>query len=498
MRTGTAQVLQNLTAMGRLLLPLVFLLSCSFAFAEGELYLSPLERAVIALTLKIPGRNGKDTAAYIAEIRNAYSQAKSAAIARIEVQSFQEFLRLQSDDRLFSESNLDDLGTSELFEKMQRIEYFSKSNRVQNKIKQYWEDRKAYLSRMAAFLGFASGQVFFNVAQSQSEVTAEIQKFINVRLDAYLAEMNLKQTPQVMVLTRVIKLYFENLPLSQKAEMAYQISLLPINSTPMDIFLTMIQNCGPQLQKLAQIKGRDKEVPPKFQAVFQELESKVKKVPWKQVEKLLRSEDVDPASFGYFGKNPKGVGTMAQTHWAQTGKGQDRESFVVRFLKPGIEELLEMDHQILKKVAAIVDADPSIKALGLPQFSGFVEDLHASVLEELILAKTVQQQSDGALVYNRSEIVGVNGQKLKIRYHVPKAYLFGKGKKLIWAKKWSSEKNQRPRSATTAKPIQTSTECWRKEPLLCGWIKLSSKADFFMPIFIREISSCSSPSPKFG
>lgn len=116
---------------------------------------------------------------------------------------------------------------------------------------------------------------------------------------------------------------------------------------------------------------------------------------------------------------------MAQTHRAQyIDDLQRRHNIVIRFLKPEIAKYLEMDHEILKQISIEIDNDPEMKSYNLPSLRDLVDDLHSSVVEELDVAKTVQQQGRGQRIYSRQEMISFNGQKNILNIHVPGAGLY--------------------------------------------------------------------------
>lgn len=434
----------------RLLLLSLSVVCCliGFSLKADEIYLSGAEKAMIALSLKgMQGNDFKQPNAFLQTLKfNLENQIDPQALPPIQIQvaSFSEFLNLQKSDSVFAQKKLKQLSFLELKDKIVDPIYLSPTASVQKKINEYFRKK---LAVQYGFLASTFRLIKENSGLFQNERTLSENIFqkLNTAVDDYTNSI-LKNSAadEVVLLTKLLKSYFKKLPSEQKAEIFYRLMQMPLDSTPTDLFLTMLQHAGPQMQKLVQLMGHSTSIPKEFQAIFQKLESQVQAVPWWEAKGVIEAE-IDLDEFSYFEKKPIGVGTIAQTHRAQMidGLGQKR-SYAVGFRKPDIDHLLEMDHQVLLQVCTEVDADPEVKKMKLPSLKDRVEDIHASVIEELVMADKVNNQKAAVAIYESVSTIQYSQQKNELRIHVPEVSLLGKNKslmlqELIFGKKPDSE-----------------------------------------------------------
>lgn len=411
-----------------------------------DLYLSSSEKAALSLGLRAVLLK-QDDADYLVKNLVVRARALEGQLPRaVQVKSYEEFIKLQKNKDLFGEYKLNQLNVEQLFEVMPDPVYYSRSEKVQRKINLYVH-KKLELKKLMATS--AMGLSIDFITKSNDVKTEEIQIYVKEKINLYTETFVSKMTEgsdsqYVHVLAKLLKAYFELLPTTQKAEILYRLMQLPLQPSPDVVFLTMIQNTGPQMQKLVQIIGRNPIVPEEFRAIFQKLESQVQPVPWTEVKSLISSE-VNLDQFSYFEHDALGVGTMAQTHRMQLkGMPHNGRTYVVRFLKPGMRQMLDMDQQILNTIATDIDNDPEFKKYNLPSLKKQVRDVHESVEEELHLELTVQNQTEGKSIYETQIPISFNGQKNILEVHVPETKLFGKNKTLmqqeiIFGKKVGSE-----------------------------------------------------------
>ena len=429
----------------------LIILSCCLGKAQGEVYFTDSERATVALllrgtlALRSESNGTSDQFQAVGYLLNQIKGALNGEPRIVNVESFADFIEAQNRSTLFSQYRLSELPTKELIDKLKPVRYYSGSSSVLRKIQNYEQQRLLKYQKFLYFIGSRGLSVGLSDRSTIVDLREEFRRQFESNVQQMISSLSQSATSDVMVLSRLLKLYFNALPFEQKAEILYQISQMSLDSKPIDIFLVMIQNAGPQLQKLVQIMGRSEDIPDEFKGIFQRLESEVSAVPWWKVRKTLVREGIDLGLFDYFERRPIGVGTMAQTHRAQWISPEGRRASVaLRFLKPGIGELLEMDHQILLKIASEIDADPDLKHLKLPALSELVEDIHRSVVEELSMPMTVDNQNEAAKVYSRTEILKFDQQKNTLKIFVPKATLFGPSKnvmiqELVFGKKPAKE-----------------------------------------------------------
>lgn len=401
-----------------------------------SVYLSGREKASIALALQMMNSREANVAQIAQTALAQISNQMSLPPTTVKVASYDEFLRLETAQAVFSENSLESLPRADLIKLLSPVVYTSDTPSVQRKIERYNVELQAARERIGGQLShLASG--FVASTQTQGGVdSGTVDRFIRESIDSniqgFSAELNESASENVRLLSKLLKLYFKNIPNKQKTRIMYKLMDLPLEAKPLDIFSVMIQNSGPQMQKLVQIIGRHPDIPASFQTVFQKLESQVQKVPWVEVRKLIESEGLRLDSFTYFEHKPIGVGTMAQTHRVQYVNEQgQRISAVIRFLKPNIEELVEMDHGILKSIAGEIQRDPELQNLRIPSLEKIINDLHASVVEELQIEQTVRNQMRGREVYNLHEIIRYSRRGNDLEFYVPKAKLRGTHNRLM-------------------------------------------------------------------
>ncbi len=421
--------------MGRHLLKIFYVLitlSTSFAGAQTQFYLNSSEKSIIALALK---SIQADPAEQIELVKNIYLRLKRSehkTQKKIKINSHKELVESMQNEDLFSNYNLSELNNDDLLAEIKSVEYYSDIPTLQKRIDNYINKRTETLRNSSLIIGLAGFDLALQNRSSNQELKDFVTTYIENKSAEFVSKMNATENPQALVIGKLLKAYFLNLPESQKIEIVYQLSKLPIDANHMDFFLVMIQNSGPQIQKLIQIMGRSANIPKDFQDVFQKLESQVSPVPWRKVKSLIENEGLKVSDFDYFEKKPVGVGTMAQTHRVQmTDENGERQSLVIRFLKPNIEKMVEMDYQILKTIAKEIDNDPELKNLNLPSLADLIDDLNNSVTEELDLERTIKDQNKAQKIYSKSEVIRFNEQKNELQFSVPKTFSLGKNKKLM-------------------------------------------------------------------
>lgn len=213
--------------------------------------------------------------------------------------------------------------------------------------------------------------------------------------------------------------YFKNLSLQDKKNIAFQILCEGSSITPQRQFEILVMNSGPQLQKLLQVIAQQKGFPEEIQSLFKKLENQSKPAPEWYVRKILNDAKFDFEILNLELK-PLGVGTMAQVHRAKirTNFGEIK-NVVIRFLKPGIKDKVEQDHQILKNIAASIDKNKEFQILGAPKLSPLIDDISNTVRNELFRENTIQLQIKAKSAYEKSQIIDVDSSRYELRFVVP-------------------------------------------------------------------------------
>lgn len=224
--------------------------------------------------------------------------------------------------------------------------------------------------------------------------------------------------------------YFAGLDLDSKKQIMSSVLGGDLRADEMRFFEIMIQNSGPQMQKILQIVGRQNDLDKSMLEIFRRLESNVRPVPAALVKELVDSEK---RNYKFTGLEDKalGVGTMAQVHRAQLLRNGEKTPVVVRFLKPGIEDRVEQDHRILTQVAFRLDQDPEFRSSGAPRLSPLIDDITRTVRAELDLAATIDRQRVAADQYKGLSKLKNEEGKWSIEFSVPKVWEAPRDSKLM-------------------------------------------------------------------
>lgn len=414
--------------MERKILSILIVVFCGLTLFAEDYFLSRSDVAKIAIGLKAyvaySEQESVQVKDYLRRLQisvDTVSNSKKTEI--IKVNTFNDYMNRLKNEETFIENYLEHLSIEELIPLTGKVRFVSDNINVQRKIDQYELRRKDFLNskvQLAFTILLKSLYQKVDTLYTNAQTKLQTESLLNSKVDDLLKDLNPTGSVEVSVLIQLLKKYYKYLPKFQKAEILYQLSKQPINSNKMDLFLILIQNSGPQFQKTIQILARKDEIPEDFRSIAEKLESQVKQVPWKIVRNLLLKNNVDINLFKYFEHKPLGVGTMAQTHRIQYLVAPDkRVDMVMRFLKPNIEKMLEMDNQILLRIADEIDADPELKKYNLPSLKGFVIDANKSVKEELVMTDTERNQLMGKSIYSRNIPISFNGQRNILRIQIP-------------------------------------------------------------------------------
>ena len=123
--------------------------------------------------------------------------------------------------------------------------------------------------------------------------------------------------------------------------------------TPENVSLAL-EELGPTFVKMGQIlSSRDDLIPKEFCNEFQKLKHSVKPMPYETVEEILTREYDCPPSEIYqeINKIPVGSASIAQVHKAVLKTG---EVVAIKVRRENIEELMERDARLLKKVISLL------------------------------------------------------------------------------------------------------------------------------------------------
>lgn len=365
-----------------------------------------------------------------------FAEMISQGIRKVQVRNFAEFLA----DFKGAWPNTNKLSRDiELIEGQDRTSlrvYEATSPRVQKQIDDYinWQSQELLGLTRKAVGADAGSKLALGMAVTNSFSTKTIFALSDQLItDSFavldqigqkIAESNLgrQQDPIMKIfMGTMLSEYFSRLSLDSKKMIASSFLGNDLKMDDFKKFEIMVQNSGPQLQKLMQVVARQADLGPELLTIFRELENAVRPVPWVQVEQILAAEKKN-FKFTYFERKPLGVGTMAQVHRAKIMIDGQRQDVVVRFIKPDIAERVGEDSRILSEVAALLDANPEFAKTGAPKLSPIVSDITATVVAELSQEETIQRQKMAQEKYSKTILMKIPQFKNFVEFNVPNIY----------------------------------------------------------------------------
>jgi len=434
----------------KLLLILFVLVLAKVVWAQAPqktgLFLSFEQRLALTYALLAQGEGDARKEEILARAKNYFSHVYQSEVATLKVNNFGEFLKHFRGEWPNTHSVALDMDIIEKRGARPLVTYVSDSPRVQKQIDNYleWQQKqlqaaveketgndsdklsmeKVSAELMALVQNPSAQQLAEKWALEQSDaLLSERMKELD-RVGEKMAQSSFAQqqdaTMRIFMQTMFSE-YFSRLGPESKKLIVSSYLGGDLNANDMKKFEIMVQNSGPQLQKLLQVVARQADLSPEMLEIFRGLENSVRPVPWVQVEEILKGEK-NNFKFTYFERKPLGVGTMAQVHRAKIDDRGVRRDVVVRFIKPGIEKRVEEDRQILTEVARILDENPEFRKTGAPRLSPIVEDITATVTAELSQEDTIQRQKIAKSRYEKTVLMKTPEYKNYIEFHVPSIY----------------------------------------------------------------------------
>ncbi|WP_415062002.1 AarF/ABC1/UbiB kinase family protein [Bdellovibrio sp.] len=424
------------------------ILLCRFAWAASPdatgLHLSFEQRLALTYALLAQGEEEAKKEKILERAKSYMQGVFSQDVQTVKVKNFDQFLKLFKGEWPNTHSVALDVEVLEKRGPHPMMIFEAESSRVQKQIDQYIEWQQEQLKIMAekekgtegvsvekvgaqvmALLQDPQGQ---KIAEkwmlSESEtLLADRMKELD-RVGEKMAESSFAQQQDATMrifMETMFSEYFSRLSPESKKLIVSSYLGGDLRVSDMKKFEIMVQNSGPQLQKLLQVVARQANLAPEMLEVFRGLENSVRPVPWTQVEEILQQEKGN-YKFTYFEKKPLGVGTMAQVHRAKILVNGERKDVVVRFIKPGISQRVAEDKKILAEVAQILDNNPEFRKTGAPRLSPVVDDITATVTAELSQEDTIQRQKFAKTRYEKTVLLKTPEYKNYIEFHVPEIY----------------------------------------------------------------------------
>lgn len=398
-----------------------------------EVHLSFQERVLATYALLSYKASSEVRNSLFKRATNYITEVAKTPLKSVQVRNFNEFLSDFRGEWPNSGNLATDIKHIESQPVRGFVTYVSPSPRVQKQIDRYLD----------AHVGYFQGLSFSQAAEAVQVDPTKLNRSFEQVMEKHLSEFNTIGTkiaetafnaipnPLDRIPLRILfDQYYALQPLENKMQIISEILGQRMNLGDAEKFAIMVQNSGPQFQKLLQVIIRQNGIPDELKKSFKMLEDSARPVPWWQVEKLIQSETGN-YKFSYFERKPLGVGTMAQVHRAKINFNGQRQDVVVRFLKPGIAQRVDEDHRILTQVAEKVDSDPEYRRLNGPLMSPVMEDISATVRAELDMRATMDRQARAKLSYDKDVIIKAGGFKTEVQFYVPRIFGAEKNSQLM-------------------------------------------------------------------
>jgi ubiquinone biosynthesis protein len=178
----------------------------------------------------------------------------------------------------------------------------------------------------------------------------------------------------------VIKLHLRTkLPLVERLLKRWQ--KIPPEISPAEGLRRMLQELGTTFIKLGQVLSLRKDIlPGAFSSELEKLQEKVEPISVEAVKTQIQSELAKPVEelYAHFEEAPLAAASIAQVHKAQLRDGTE---VVVKIQRPGIEESIRIDLDLLGYIAKL--SEKYIPESRLYDPIGQVEELKKTILREL-------------------------------------------------------------------------------------------------------------------
>ena len=191
--------------------------------------------------------------------------------------------------------------------------------------------------------------------------------------------------------------------------------------TEHDFLVAMFRNSGPGMGKLLQALSKDPMMEGDMTELLELIESENKPVPPHMVSEVLS----DPQSgfrFTEFNDRPLGTGTMAQVHYGKLLWEGSEVEVAVRFLKPGLRELVDKDIKVMKDFVTVLNAFPEIGPALKSNIEKMIDSLEDFLIRELDIADTIEKQILARTYYEQAVKIKVDDELFAIDVKVPKVY----------------------------------------------------------------------------
>lgn len=379
-------------------------------FVKGQLEqtkpfnLSGKEKLIVKIILS---EIGKKKSIQVEEIKNKIVELQSKIqVSQKEFASFSEYLDYEKN--LWPESG--DLATDLVrIEKvgLQVVEPIFKDEESRKEWEVNEKNKLEFMSRLGVGtfsftrLMFSQGNDWLDSKKIESFISSYNSKIVE-SLQGMFAEGGdgfVKEAFPVL-----ISEYFQKSSVTMKMNMMSGLLDEAFPYGQKVLINSLFSNCGPNLQKMVQLLGRDKGIDDKWKEFFQSFESEVRAVPFWQVQELLARAKF-PFEIIEFNQEPLGVGTIAQTHLAKVRlKDGSVVERVIRFIKPGVYQKALEEKDIILEATRVIDNYPAFKDKNFPKLTKMADNVFYMIVDDMNLKKAMKKQRIALEVYTRYDV----------------------------------------------------------------------------------------------
>ncbi len=167
-----------------------------------------------------------------------------------------------------------------------------------------------------------------------------------------------------------LRLFLSRLPGPSVAQILGDQAALPADASAEERLVALAERC-PALHKLGQILARDRRLAPELRRHLQRLESLPPVTAQSIIEQSLASEIGPLEKLGVMLEPPAlaeaSVAVVVPFRYSPSGQGDHPGRGVFKILKPGIEERLALELDLLQEVGGLLD--DRCDAFGIPQLA---------------------------------------------------------------------------------------------------------------------------------
>ncbi len=293
------------------------------------MHLSREQRVAVTYALLAQGEEKTRQEQILTRAKDYFKNAFAQSAQIIQVKNFQDFLKAFKGEWPDTQSVALDMDLLEKAGPRPLPIFKSNSPRIQGQIDRYLRWQTLQLAGLVDFTALSDKLLVHDLLPSMATlpvtgVQRGLESWLLNKSDAWigehLEELNHvgekiahsgfaeQQDASVRILMQtMLTEYFSRLSPASKKLIVSSFLGGDLQVSDIQKFSVMVQNSGPQLQKLLQIVARQSGLNKQVLEVFRALESSVREVPWLQVSEIVNSEK-ENFKFTYFEKEASGRG----------------------------------------------------------------------------------------------------------------------------------------------------------------------------------------------